>query len=368
MAAGQAPSTPSPVLVTSVGARTTLGLSALHAAMLMRARRGDPRSLSQKDKRGHRIGACRSPGLPVDLHGCDRLVALAAPALRAAIPADSPPSEWAVLLAVAEPGRPDDDARLGGSLLGEIAEASGISLDERRSRTIRAGHAGTAVAMAAAMEEIAAGAKAVIVGGVDSYFHPEVLAWLDAECRLHALGAENGFVPGEGAGFLVLSASPGASGRPPVQLRRALAGYEESAITDAPNVAEAMTAILHDLASHSPGGQLPWSLTDVNGERHRVREWRLAAGRGAFAERALHQRPTDDLGDLGAASGAVFAAIACELFRTGAAPAASVCVALASEARERGAFLMSSEVTGPASTPEGSRPRARDTAGKELGR
>lgn len=348
-----------PAFITGAGVRCPVGLSALQAAMLSRARRGEPRSTRFFDKRRRFVGASTTPGMRADLHGCDRLIALAAPALRAAVPRDAASATWPLVLAVPERGRPDDDARLDGAIVQAISEASGVAIDVARSWTIRAGHAGAAIALAAALDEIAKGAPGVVVGAVDSYYHPDVLAWLDEECRLHAMDAENGFIPGEGAGFLVLAPKLGRPGRgkeapretrplpreggAPVLLRRVEVGREETVVSDAPNVGQAMTAVLRDLALSAPGGKLSWSITDVNGERHRVREWSLAAGRGAFADDAIHQRPADDMGDLGAASGAVMAGVVCELFRTGSAPRPTACVALASDGPERGAFLLSFE-------------------------
>lgn len=358
-----------PAFLTGVGVRTTLGLSGLQAAMLVRAKRGEPRSTRFLDKRRRFIGVHMAPGIRGDLHGFDRLVALAAPALRAVVPAgqgESLQQTWPLFLAVPEAGRPDDDARLAGEIVPILAEASGVTIDASRSRTFRAGHAGAAFALVAALDEIHRGAPAVILGGVDSYYHPDVLAWLDAECRLHALDAENGFVPGEGAAFLLLTPGLGRGAQSkealaretrearaqreareareaPVLVRRVEIGREETVSSDAPNIGRAMTGVLRDLAVSAPGERLAWSLTDVNGERHRVREWGLAAGRGAFADDAVHQRPADELGDLGAASGAVFAGLAVELARAGAAPKGSVCVGLSSDGPERGAFLMSFE-------------------------
>lgn len=358
-----------PAFVTGVGVRTTLGLSALHAAMLVRAKRGEPRSTRFIDKRRRFIGVHMAPGIRGDLHGLDRMLALAAPALRAAVPrgeGESPSATWPLLLAVPEAGRPDDDPRFAVEIVQILSESSGVAVHGSRSRTFRAGHAGTAMALVAALDELNKGAPAVIVGAVDSYHHPEVLAWLDAECRLHALDAENGFVPGEGAGFLLLTPrlAKNTKGKDalaretrearaareareareaPVLLRRVEVGVEETVLNDEANVGKAMTGILRDLALSAPGEKLAWSLTDVNGERHRVREWDLAAGRGAFAGDAVHQRPADELGDLGAASGAVFAGLAIELARAGAAARGSVCVGLSSDGPERGAFLMSFE-------------------------
>lgn len=354
-----------PVFLTGVGLRCALGLSALQAAMLVRARMGEPRATRFKDKRGRHVGLHAAAGLPADLQGCDRMIALGAPALRAAVEEGAASSGWPMFLAVPEKGRPDDDARLDGGMVAALSEASGVPLDTARSRIFRAGHAGGAFAVAAAVEELSKGAQAVIVGGVDSYHHPEVLAWLDEECRLHAMDAENGFVPGEAGAFLVLTSKLAAvagrakeargsgadvghasRGGAPVLLRRAVVGQEETVLADEANIGAAMTGLLRELAAAAPGERLAWSLTDVNGERHRVREWALASGRGVFAEEAVHDRPAEDLGDLGAASGAALAALACALFRVGGAPKSTACVAVASEGAERGAFLLSFEGAG----------------------
>lgn len=357
-----------PAFVTGVGVRASLGLSGLHAAMLVRARRGEPRETRFLDKRSRHVGVHRALGPKSDVHGVPRMVALAAPALRASVPLGEAggPSAYTLFLAVPEAGRPDDDPRYSGEIVAMIGEAAGVPIDASRSRAIRAGHAGTAFALEAALDEIQRGAQTVLVGAVDSYYHPDVLAWLDEECRLHSIDAENGFIPGEGAAFLRLTASLSRTNKSrdalaresreerlsreareareaPALLRRVETGREETVTSDAPNIGAAMTGILRDLASSAPNGKLAWSLTDVNGERHRVREWGLAAGRGAFSDDAVHHRPADELGDLGAASGAVLAGLAVELSRAGAAPKSHAVVALASDGVERGAFLLSFE-------------------------
>jgi len=336
--------------VVSVAARGPLGLSSLQVAMCARARKAEPRSTHFVDKRGRFVGACTTPGLPDALVGYDRLIALAAPALRAAAkePALAP---LPLVLALPERGRPDDDARCEHAIVPALGAASGVVLDEARSRTIRAGHAGVAIALAAALDELARGARAVLVGGVDSYVHPEVLSWLDHECRLHALDAENGFIPSEGAAFLRLERRAAAPAEvADARAQRALArlvrveiGREESVISGAPNTALAMTRILARLAAAAPGAAISWALTDVNGERHRVREWDLVSMRGSLAEGAIHDRLVDDLGDMGAASGAMLGAVVCELFQSGGAPSAMACVALHAEGPERGAFLLAAE-------------------------
>jgi 3-oxoacyl-[acyl-carrier-protein] synthase-1 len=334
--------------VVSAGARCPLGLSALQMTMCVRARKSEPRSTDLLDKRGREVGACLTPGLPEDLYGYERMLALAAPALREAVGVEAGGWPLALALALPEAGRPDDHARLNREVIGDLAARSGVALDGDRSIVIRAGHAAGALAMEAAVGMLASGAQAALVGGVDSYFHPDTLRWLDEECRLHALDAENGLVPSEGAAFLLLSragARLGGSreagqGRPLAVVRFAEGAREEAALSGEPNVGRAMTELLRRASEHVRDRLIPWALTDLNGERHRLREWMFASSRGALADDAVHSRFVEDLGDMGAATGPSLAAMVCTLWRVGCAPARSAVVALHSEGVERGAFVL----------------------------
>ena len=72
------------------------------------------------------------------------------------------------------------------------------------------GHAAGLSALAAAVEQSSDGAlEACLVGGVDSYFHPDTMEWLDANRQLAGPVSRSGFVPGEGAGFCLLMTEHG---------------------------------------------------------------------------------------------------------------------------------------------------------------
>src|SRR6185503_15106128 len=126
--------------IISVGARGPLGLSALQVALCVRAGKLEPRRTSFLDKRGATVGAARAVCLPDTLHGYERLLALGAPALREA--ALGLPGPLPLFLALPEPGRPDDDPRLGPAMIEELARRSEIPIDAARSQVVRAGHAG----------------------------------------------------------------------------------------------------------------------------------------------------------------------------------------------------------------------------------
>lgn len=337
--------------ILGVGARGPLGLNALQVTMGARAGKIEPRRTRFTDKHGSSMGAVRARFLPDDLHGYDRLVALAVPALveaarGLALASIAPP--YPLFLALPEPGRPDDDARFGPEMIAELARRSGLPLDLERSLVIRSGHAGGGMALSLAALRIAEGGRptAYLVGGVDSYYHQGVLKWLDVECRLHSGTAGNGIIPSEGAAFAVLAPSTaegsGSVGRALARLSSAVAAREDTVGTTSPNLAAAMTRAVRDAATLAGGRPIGWLLTDVNGERHRISELSKVQIRSKdlFTESYLHEALAEELGDVGAASGALLLAAACVHFRAGSAPADRVLVALHAEGQERAAFVL----------------------------
>ena len=345
--------------ILGVGARGPLGLNALQIAMCARAGKIEPRRTRFTDKYGNSIGAVRARYLPDDLHGYDRLVALAVPALieaARALEGSAFAAPWPLFLALPEPGRPDDDPRFGPEMIAELARRSGLPIDVERSLVIRSGHAGGGLSLELAALRIAEGGRpqAYLVGGVDSYYQKDVLAWLDVECRLHAGTAGNGIIPSEGAAFAVLAAGSGegGSGRAIARITAAFSGREDTVGTAAPNLATAITRAVRDAATTAGGGPIGWVLTDVNGERHRISEFSKVEIRSKdlFQEGFHHEALAEELGDVGAASGALLLAWACSHFLAGSAPAERVLVALHAEGQERAALVIESaepEATAP---------------------
>jgi len=326
-----------PTLIAA-GARAPLGMTSLQVAMSARADKLEPRSTRFVDKRGRSVGVCLTGGIGEDVHGFDRLLALARPALREAGRAVEEPTP--LILALPEAERPDDDPRLSGAILAALAETAEMPLDLDRSRVVRADHAGGALAFEAALDVLLAGAPAVLVGGVDSYYHPEVLEWLDRGCRLHALEAEDGFIPSEAAAFVLLAAEPPRSaGATRVVLSAVATGRETT--TDEQALAASMTNLVHRLIGDAPR-PLRWVLSDLNGEEHRVAEWSKVAIRTSLSD-AVHQRLPDALGDVGAATAPAMAAIALEWWRAGCAPADAALALVHSEGVERGGLLLEAD-------------------------
>jgi 3-oxoacyl-[acyl-carrier-protein] synthase-1 len=337
-------------VITGVGARSPLGLDALQVTLCARAGKIEPRPTAFLDSRNYPIGDVRALCLRDDLHGFERLVELAVPALREAAATLGPRRAAGdarlrppILLTLPEAGRADDDARLGPAFVETIAKRAEIPVDLARSEVIRAGHAGFAIALARAAALLREReVHAVLVGGVDSYHHPGVLASLDEGYRLHAPAVSDGFVPSEGAAFVLLEPLrvSDAAVRPLARLVLAGATREETVATGAPNLAEAMTRLARGAAEVA--GPLGWILTDINGERHRVREWTMVQMRidDLVEEGARVERWVEELGDAGAATGALLAVLACMQWQVGCAPAGAALVALHSESPERGVVIL----------------------------
>jgi 3-oxoacyl-[acyl-carrier-protein] synthase-1 len=329
--------------ITGVGARGPLGLDALSLALCARAGKIEPRPTGLRDKHNHPIGVVRMLALPDDLHGFDRLVEMASPALLEAASASPGGPPRPLVVALPEAGRPDDDARFGPAFVEELARRSGASIDLARSEVVRAGHAGFAVALEKALVR---DGDAVLVGGVDSYYHPAVLARLDADFRLHAPEAVDGLVPAEGAAFLLLEVPrKDAKEKDKPRLARARAAataLETTVLTGEPNIADAMTRLLRSFVEGAGATGIPWILTDVNSERQRAREWAMVAMRSQdlFTPEARQDRWVEELGDTGAASGALLAVLACLGWQTGHATAGSALIALHADGPERGVILL----------------------------
>ena len=342
-------------LIRGVGAMGPLGLDALQVTLCARAAKLEPRPTAFLDRRKYPIGTARALTLPDALQGFERLVALAAPAAREAASTSrtsrprapaaqdfaAPPPP--LIVAAPPPGRADDDARLAQGLPEAIATRAEIRLDLARSEVIRTGQAGFAAALERAVTLLRErAATSVLVGGVDSHHHPDVLAALDGDYRLHAPDVSDGLLPSEGAAFLLLEPETGASSDASLaRLRAARTSREETLATGASTDAEATTRLLRSTLLAAGAPAVPWLLTDVNGERHRVREWTMVQIRShdlLASTRIEHW--VEQLGDAGAATGALLAVLACMAWKTGFAPADTALLALHGDTPERGVVLL----------------------------
>ena len=147
----------------------------------------------------------------------ERLARLGGPALREAL-TSAPGDPIPLLLGIAEPR---DEARhpVGPEMLEVLSIQTGVAFDRSCSKTYPLGRAAGLVALDDALTLLDRGrASSVLVGAVDSYLDLGLLEALDREGRLKTGDVSDGFVPGEGAAFLLIAASRAGRryGSPPV--------------------------------------------------------------------------------------------------------------------------------------------------------
>ena len=195
----------------------------------------------------------------------------------------------------------------------------GGAVDLRRSdATHHAGRAGGLTAIHAAAAYVGAGhAPFMVAGGVDTFRDLHVLGTLDLEGRVKSSAHLDGFIPGEGAAFVLLTtlATARRAGlRPLAALTPACVAtepghlYSEEAYRGE-GLAQAVAALARSGALPGPVREV-WS--SMNGEQHWAKEWGVAylRNRAAFdPDHGMHH-PADCTGDTGAACGALMVGLA----------------------------------------------------------
>jgi hypothetical protein len=232
--------------------------------------------------------------------GVGRFVALGGPALtQAAFPWLSAEQKRGqsvrplpLIVALPPKTRPGFDARLEGQLLAGLEARSQVPVDHGRSTLVFGCRAGGVEAFRVALERLRSGeCEAIAVGGIDSFFDPDALEWLDRGLRLHSMTTENGFIPGEGAGFVLLvkRGRAGALAHKGQLLSASVAFEPRPYGAEEPCLGQGITTAVHKaLAVLGPRSRrLPWAL---------VRRGERAAPRGRVelrdvsGVRVLHPR------------------------------------------------------------------------------
>jgi 3-oxoacyl-[acyl-carrier-protein] synthase-1 len=307
------------------------------------------------DAAGHPMQVALAPWLDIDLPGWERFEALLLPAIEQALEsavADRGDVRMALALAVPadRPGLPDDlHDRLRDSVARRFSDRfSAIGLFD-------VGHASGLMALSAAMRTMADGDfDACVVAGVESYLAPETLEWLEEAEQLHGAGALNnawGFVPGEGAGAVLLAIErlvERVVADLPAEVLSVGLGFEENRIrTPTVCVGDGLTAAFREALGGLPAGaKITDVYCDMNGEPYRADEYGFACLRtkDRFVSASDFVAPADCWGDVSAASaplGLVLSAVASAKKYAGG-PYAFLWAS--SESGERGAALLALRV------------------------
>lgn len=308
-------------VVVATGARTPVGLRAPTSAAAVRA--GICRHAFHPimlDGAGDPLRFALDARLDPELHGSPRAEALALAALRECLEplaalGPVPLSLW-VGFPEERPGwsRTDTDLVMR-ALTRELAARARLEGVMSMPR----GHAAGLVALEHALRELDAGrTRACVVGGVDSYLHPATIDWLDESRRLATAANRSGFVPGEAAGFFVVTTDTTARAwrLPELATIRSVATAIEPHPLASGRVctAKALTIAIAgaSMGLHLPQEKIVTTYCDINGERHRSEEFLYVPLRlpAPFVDANRYETPADAWGDVGAASGPLYVGLA----------------------------------------------------------
>lgn len=269
-----------------------------------------------------------------------RMLRLGAPALRQVADAvgDSP-----VRLYLALPQLSLEEAPWLQGFALHLANVAGMTLDAADSRVVPAGRAGALVALELALDALASDPqRPVVVGGVDTLLDLKLLAHLHAEGRILGSRVSDGFIPGEGAAFLVLSGSQGGAASITVQgaASAADAGHRSASV---PARGEGLAQALEILRARA-GASAPVAtvVAGLNGESFEAKQWGVARARHSdfFAPLVRIVHPADCMGDAGAALGAILLVVAAAALSSAARPGPAL-VWAASDGEARACALLS---------------------------
>ncbi|WP_437498726.1 beta-ketoacyl synthase N-terminal-like domain-containing protein [Sorangium sp. So ce1099] len=315
------------VEILGIGMTTAVGLTAPTTAAAVRAGVSLSRETSVLDRRFKPIVMATVPeaDLPALTPALDatpgltarqlRMLRLGGAALRESVAGVDRVERIPVLLAVPEPhpGRPPV---VGPGFLEQLAAQAEVPFHLERSRVFPHGRAAGFAALQEAIERLASGSDGyVVVGGIDSHLDLYLLAALESEDRIRAERVFDGFIPGEGAAFLLLS----SAGRGERVGRSPSARIDGAASADEPGhrySEEVYRGDGLDLAFRrlfaSTAGTVQTVVAGLNGESFNTKEWGVAyvRHRERFAEGFTIEHPVDCLGDTGAALGPMLVGLA----------------------------------------------------------
>ncbi len=333
-----------PIAIERTGLVTPVGLNAPAACAAFRAKVSNPSETRFMGSDGEWIMGHQVP-LPQPWRGLTRLSKMAAMAIDEALQ-HVPKAEWGqlpMLLCVAERERPGRMAGLDDQLFLMIQEELGASF-AAHSMVITQGRVAAAVAMAQARALITQGkAKRVLVAAVDSMLSWSTLKHYFQQHRLLTATNSNGFMPGEGAGAMLIGGTQ-ASGTQLVcsgvgfGIEKAHLASEEPLRAD--GLTRAIKAALEDASCQMH--DMDYRITDLAGEQYYFKEAVLASTRTmrVLKEEFDIWHPAECIGEVGAVAGVAILAMASAACQKGYTKGSGILCHMANDAGQRAAMTL----------------------------
>ena len=301
--------------ILKTGLVTSVGLTATSSCAAIRAKLTNPSETRFIDSRGEWIMA-HQVMLDQPWRGLVKLAQMAAMAIEEAM-VEVPKAEWVhipLLLCVAEADRPGRLEGLDDRLFKDIQAELGARFAPQ-SAMVAHGRIGVAVALAQARTLLAGGRARVLVAATDSLLTWPTLSHYEREDRLLTARNSNGFMPGEGAGALLVGAGEGQAGElvcTGIGFGSEAAHLDSGEPLRAEGLSIAIKAALADAgcAMHD----MDFRITDNSGEQYYFKEGALALSRTLRQLKAEFDiwHPAECTGEAGAVSGIAVVATARE--------------------------------------------------------
>jgi 3-oxoacyl-[acyl-carrier-protein] synthase-1 len=332
---------PRHLAITGTGLVTSVGQTAAQSCAAFRAKMSNPTETRFIDSGGQWIMA-HQVELAQPWRGLSKLAKMAALAIEEALQ-DLPRPQWSsvpLLLCVAEAERPGRMDGLDDRLFPQIQEELGARF-AADSAIIAQGRVGVAVALLQARKLIAEGGHArVLIAATDSLLTWPTLSHYEREGRLLTERNSNGFMPGEGAGALLIEPALGQAGElvcSGLGFGREAAHIDSGEPLRADGLTHAVRAALTDggLEMHD----CDYRIADISGEQYYFKEAALTLNR------LLRRRKEDFeiwhaaecVGEVGSVAGLACLAIAKSAHAKAFAPGPTVLVHLANDDGRRAA-------------------------------
>lgn len=333
-----------PLAVLSTGLVTSVGLTGAASCAAIRTKISNPTETRFIDSRGEWLIAHCVP-LEQPWFGRPKLVKMAALAIEDCLE-DVPRDHWSripLLLCVSEPERPGRLKGLDDELYGSIQHELGAEFAEQ-SLIIRNGRVSAATALLHARKLITEDdAPLVLIAATDSLLNWQTLRFYERQERLLTAWNSNGFLPGEGAGALLLGRD---TGNQPQLLLCGLGFATEPATVEGeqPLRGEGLALAIRralqeaDCALHD----LDFRIADVSGEQYYFKEAALALSRVLRTRKEAFDiwHPAECIGEAGSVSGLATLVVAETACRKAYAPGPGILCHAANDGGERAAAVL----------------------------
>lgn len=335
--------------ILNAGLVTSVGLTAPESCAAFRAKVTNPTETRFTDAAGNWIMA-HQVALEKPWQGLSKLAKMAALAIEETLQG-IPKPDWAqlpLLLCVAETERPGRAAGLDDRLLRLVQDELGVSFAPQ-SAIVRQGRVGVAVALSQARVLIHKSAvPRVLVAATDSLVSWPTLAHYEQQDRLLTRRNSNGFMPGEGAGALLVGASERRAGElvcTGIGFGREAAHIDSGEPLRGDGIAQAIKACLNEAGCEMH--HLDFRVTDLSGEQYYFKEAALALSRTMRTLKSEFDiwHPAECMGEAGAVAGIAVLAAAREACNKAYAAGPNVLAHWANDAGQRAALTLQHRVS-----------------------